>query len=185
VKRNTTDVAEAVKRIQAARGRVRAVVCFSIHKATARFIEKVGGQGMIFTNASAVEAQDLADELRALGPRYMQNMVLTQVVPVPTARATVVLRYQEQLKRYHPSERPDFLSLQGWLSAQLFIEGLRRAGRDLETEKLVEALESIRNYDMGIGVPISFGPSEHQGSHKVWGLQLDPTSSAWSPIDLE
>jgi len=185
VKRNTVDVAEAVKRLQAAGGKVKAVVCFSTHKPMAKLIEKVGGQGLVFTNASAVEAQDLADELKALGPRYMQNMILTQVVPVPTSRATVVLRYQEQLKRYQPSERPDFLSLQGWLSAQLFIEGLRRAGRDLDTEKLVEALESIRNYDMGIGVPISFGPSEHQGSHKVWGLQLDPSSSTWIPIDFE
>jgi ABC-type branched-subunit amino acid transport system substrate-binding protein len=184
VKRNTVDVAEAVKRILAAGPRVKAVICFSTHKPVARFVEKVGGQGMVFTNASAVEAQDLADELKGLGPRFMQNMILTQVVPVPTSRSTVVLRYQEQLKRYHPSERPDFLSLQGWISAQLFIEGLRRAGPDLDTEKLVEALETIRNHDIGIGVPISFGPSEHQGSHKVWGLQLEP-SGAWTPIDLE
>ncbi len=184
VKRNTVDVADAVKRIQAAGGRIKAVVCFSTHKPTARFVEKVGGQGMVFTNASAVEAQDLSDELKALGARFMKDVVLTQVVPVPTARATVVLRYQEQLKRYHPNERPDFLSLQGWLSAQLFIEGLRRAGPDPDTEKLVEALETIRNHDIGVGVPISFGPSEHQGSHKVWGLQLEP-SGAWTPIDLE
>ena len=184
VKRNTVDVAEAVKRIQAAGARVKAVVCFSTHKPVARFVEKLGGQGLTFTNASAVEAQDLADELKALGPRFMQNMVLTQVVPVPTSRATVVLRYQEQLKRYHPNERPDFLSLQGWISAQLFMEGLRRAGPAPDTEKLVEALESIRNFDMGIGVPIGFGPSEHQGSHKVWGLQLTPTGG-WVPIDFE
>ncbi|MBI5067987.1 MAG: ABC transporter substrate-binding protein [Deltaproteobacteria bacterium] len=184
VKRNTVDVAEAVKRIQAAGPRVKAVVCFSTHKPVAKFVEKLGGQGMVFTNASAVEAQDLADDLKGLGPRFMQNMVLTQVVPVPTSRATVVLRYQEQLRRYHPAERPDFLSLQGWLSAQLFIEGLRRAGPEPDTEKLVEALETIRNHDIGIGVAISFGPSEHQGSHKVWGLQLEP-SGAWTPIDLE
>ena len=184
VKRNTVDVADAVKRIQAAGGKVKAVVCFTTHKPMAKFVEKLGGQGMVFTNASAVEAQDLSDELKTLGPRFMQNMILTQVVPVPTSRSTVVLRYQEQLKRYHPNERPDFLSLQGWLSAQVFLEGLRRAGPDLDTEKLVEALETIRNHDIGIGVPISFGPSEHQGSHKVWGLQLEP-SGAWAPIDFE
>jgi branched-chain amino acid transport system substrate-binding protein len=185
VKRNTVDVADAVKRIQAAGGKVKAVVCFSTHKPMAKFIEKLGGQGLVFTNASAVEAQDLADELKALGkPALMQNIILTQVVPLPTSRATIVLRYQEQLKRHHPSERPDFLSLQGWLSAQLLMEGLRRAGRDLDTEKLVEALESIRGLDMGIGVPITFGPSEHQGSHKVWGLQLDPAAN-WTNIEFE
>jgi hypothetical protein len=33
---------------------------------------------------------------------------------------------------------------------------------------VVDALESIHNLDLGIGTPIHFSPSEHQGSHKVW-----------------
>jgi ABC-type branched-subunit amino acid transport system substrate-binding protein len=182
-KRNSLDVTEAVKRI-GQNPRLKAVVCFGTHLPTAKLIERLAPQGLIFTNASAVEAQELADELRALGPRFTRNVILTQVVPSPTARATMVLRYQEQLRRYHPAERPDFLSLQGWVAGQVLLEGLRRAGRNLDTERLVEGLESIKNLDVGVGVPISFGPSEHQASHRVWGLQLEP-SGAWAPIDLE
>jgi ABC-type branched-subunit amino acid transport system substrate-binding protein len=182
-KRNSTDVSEAVARIQA-NPRVKAVVCFATHKLVARLVERLHGRGLVYTNASAVEAQELADELRALGARFMENVVLTQVVPSPTSRATVVLRYQEQLRRHFPQERPDFLSLQAWLAGQLLIEGLRRAGRQLDTERLVDALESIRGLDLGVGVPLTFGPSEHQASHKVWGLKLEP-SGAWSPIELE
>jgi hypothetical protein len=37
----------------------------------------------------------------------------------------------------------------------------------------VEALEAINGLDFGIGTKISFGPSEHQGSHKVWATVLD------------
>jgi branched-chain amino acid transport system substrate-binding protein len=183
VKRNSVDVDDAVKRIRAAPG-VKAVVCFATHRPVAKLIEKLHSLGLVFTNASAVEAQELADELRALGPAYTREVLLTQVVPLPTSRASTVLRYQEQLKRYQPPERPDSLSLQGWLAAQLLLEGLRRAGRNLDTERLVDALESIRGLDLGIGVPLSFGPSEHQASHKVWGLKLEP-GGAWVPIDLE
>ena len=33
--------------------------------------------------------------------------------------------------------------------------------------------ESIRDLDLGIGPIINFGPSRHQGSHKVWGTVLE------------
>jgi hypothetical protein len=66
----------------------------------------------------------------------------------------------------------------------VFAEGLRRAGRDFDTEKLVDALESIRDYDMGIGTTISFGMSEHQGSHRVWGTVMDGQGHFQS-IDME
>jgi hypothetical protein len=44
----------------------------------------------------------------------------------------------------------------------------------LTTETLVGALESVRNLDFGLGTPISFSPSEHQGSHKIWASVLNP-----------
>ena len=52
-------------------------------------------------------------------------------------------------------------------------EGLRRAGNDLTNETLVNALEAIRDHDIGLGVPLNYGPSEHQASHKVWGTIID------------
>jgi len=36
-----------------------------------------------------------------------------------------------------------------------------------------DTLETIRGLDLGIGAIINFGPSEHQGSHKVWGTIMD------------
>ena len=45
---------------------------------------------------------------------------------------------------------------------------------DIDTaRKLIAALESISSLDLGIGKPLSFGPSEHQASHLVWGTVLD------------
>jgi hypothetical protein len=42
----------------------------------------------------------------------------------------------------------------------------------------------VRDFDMGLGGPISFGPTEHQGSHKVWGTQLNEYGR-YQAIDLE
>jgi branched-chain amino acid transport system substrate-binding protein len=70
------------------------------------------------------------------------------------------------------------------VTANVMIEALKRAGPQLDTERLVQTLESIHDFDMGLGTPISFGRSEHQASHKVWGTQLDATGH-YQPIDLQ
>jgi ABC-type branched-subunit amino acid transport system substrate-binding protein len=185
-KRNTVDVDDAVKKIRqgAREKKIKAVVMVATHRPAAKFIEKVHDFGLLFTNTSAVEAHELADDLHQLGGQFADGVVVTQVVPLPSGRSSAIIKYQEQLKKFAPGERPDFLSLQAWVSGQILVEGLKRAGRNLTADSLVESLESIRGMDLGIGVPISFGPSEHQASHKVWGTVLDG-AGALKPLDLE
>jgi serine/threonine protein kinase/ABC-type branched-subunit amino acid transport system substrate-binding protein len=154
---------------------VRAVIMISTYKAAVRFIQKVKDSDVapIFLNVSFVGSNALADGLKELGPSYADGVIVTQVVPHYDSGATGVIKYREALKKYHPDQHPDFISLEGYVASQLFAEGLRRAGRNLDTEKLVDALESIRDYDLGIGTVMGFGLSEHQASHKVWGTVMD------------
>ena len=56
--------------------------------------------------------------------------------------------------------------------------------RDLDTEKLVDALEALHGVDLGVGASMSFGMSEQQASHKVWGTVLD-ASATLQTFDLE
>jgi branched-chain amino acid transport system substrate-binding protein len=185
-RRNTADV-EAAAREVAKRGKdVGAVVMVATYKAAARFIERLRDakvRGVVFTNVSDVGATALAEELAQLGPGYGEGVVVTQVVPPPTAGASSLLAYQEQLRKYAPAERPGFLSLEGWISARLLIEGLKRAGRGANVEAVVDALESIRGLDLGLGAPLAFGPSEHQASHRVWGTVIDARGQL-QPLEL-
>jgi hypothetical protein len=64
------------------------------------------------------------------------------------------------------------------------VEALKRNGPQLDTERLVDTLENVRDFDMGLGTPVTFGRSEHQGVHKVWGTQLDATGH-YQAIDLQ
>jgi ABC-type branched-subunit amino acid transport system substrate-binding protein len=156
------------------------------YKPAAKFMEIMRDRSpeMIFTNVSFVGSAALAEELMLHGSRYAQGAIVTQVVPLPTSSASAVFHYQEQLKKYSPGEKPDFVSLEGFLAGELLVEGLRRAGPDADTEKVVEALENIHGLDLGTGAPISFGMSEHQGSHKVWGTVLDDKGN-FSTFDLD
>lgn len=184
--RNTADVSDAVARILDKKANVAAVVMVATYRPAARFIEKVREQraNIVFTNVSFVGSQALAEELVQLGPQYAQGVIITQVVPLPTGQSTVVLRYREALAKFAPEEKPDFVSLEGYVTGNLLLEGLKLAGRNLTTDGLVDALENIHGLDLGLGVPLGFGLSEHQASHKVWGSVLDGTGN-FQHLDLE
>jgi serine/threonine protein kinase/ABC-type branched-subunit amino acid transport system substrate-binding protein len=154
---------------------VKAIIMVCTYKAAVRFIQKIHDAGLetFFLNVSFVGSNALADELKELGAQYGNGVIITQVVPHFDSGATGIIRYRETLQKFHPDQHPDFLSLEGYIVGELFAEGLRRAGRALDTEKLIDALESIRELDIGTGTVMSFGMSAHQSSHKVWGTVLD------------
>ncbi len=186
-RRNTADVEDAVRAVAAHARDVSAVIMVATYKAAARFVERLHDAGLgrlVFTNVSDVDSNALADELAQLGPGYAEGVVVTQVVPPPTGKATLALRYQEQLRRYAGGEKPSYLSLEGWIAARLLVEGLQRAGRNLTTDGLIDALEGIHGLDLGLGTPLGFGPSEHQASRMVWGTVLE-AKGALAPLELQ
>jgi ABC-type branched-subunit amino acid transport system substrate-binding protein len=139
---------------------------------------------MIYTNVSFVGSTALADELMLLGPRYANGVIVTQVVPAIDGYASAILQYKSALAKYFPGARPDYVSLEGYVAASVLLEGLKRAGWHLDTETLVQGLETLRDFDLGLGTLISFSPSDHHGSHKVWGTRLND-HGRYQPIDLE
>jgi ABC-type branched-subunit amino acid transport system substrate-binding protein len=173
--RNSLQVEEAVDQIEARRDDIQAIVMVPTYAAAARLIRLVKGRGLEarFGCVSFAGGDMLAQEFLAVGPEYGEGVIVTQVVPHFESSATGVIRYRQQLGRYFPEAQPGFVSLEGFIAAECLVEGLRRAGPNLTTEGLIDALESIRDLDLGIGPIISFGPSKHQASHKVWGTVLD------------
>jgi len=168
-KRNTLDVDDAVARLRAHKNPIKAVVMVGAYRSCAKFIEKTRDiyPAMIYTNVSFVGSTALADELMLLGPRYANGVIVTQVVPAVDSYASTVLKYKTALTKYFPGVPPDYVSLEGYVAGSVLLEGVKRAGRQLDTEKLVETLETVRDFDVGLGAPISFGPTEHQGS-RAW-----------------
>ena len=144
---------------------------------------KAAKLSLFYTTVSA-DSNGLAEELVLSGEGYTENVLLTQVVPVPTSGASTLIRYRKELERRAPGEKPGSTSLEAWIGAQIFVEGLRRAGRDLDTAKLVAALESIQGWDLGIGGQITFGPADHQGCDIVFGWLLQPDGT-YRQVDLE
>jgi branched-chain amino acid transport system substrate-binding protein len=66
------------------------------------------------------------------------------------------------------------------VDAMVLVEGLKRAGKDLTREKLITAIESIHNHDMGLGpkLTLSYGPTDHKGFDDVY----DTVIKAGKPV---
>ena len=185
-KRNTVDVQQAVDALRAFKGQIKAVVMVAAYRAAAKFIEKTRDlyPSLIYTNVSFVGSTALADELMLLGPRYATGVIVTQVTPAIYSHASIVLKYKGALAKYFSGEAPDYVSFEGYIDGTILAEALKRVGRDINTEKLVDELERMHDFDLGLGTEVTFNMNEHQGSHKVWGTQLDEAGH-YQPIDLQ
>ena len=163
VERNTIKVEDAVKSINAARP--DGVVMISAYTSVAEFVRQMKKAGSVtqFHNVSFVGSKALADALKDEG----YGITISQVVPFPwsSSGVRVVKEYQEIMARAGSTDF-NFSSLEGLIVAKVMVEGLKRAGKDLTREKLIEALEGMNNVDLGEFV-VSFSPTNHSGSKYV------------------
>ena len=128
--RNTVDVDDAVDQLRKSRIPIRAVVMVPGYRAAAKFIEKTRDlfPGMIYTSVSFVGSTALANELMLLGKKYASGVIVTQVVPALDGHSSLVLDYKAALNKYFPGEQPDYVSLEGYVAANVLITALRRNG---------------------------------------------------------
>ena len=161
VERNTVDVAKAVQEMS--KLDPQAIVMISAYKSCAAFIkaEKKAGKSPSFWNVSFVGSKALAKELDAEG----RGVQISQVVPFPWDESIPVVREYSRLIKASGKEA-NFSSLEGFISAKVMVEGLRRAGKSLTRESLIRALESMDPYDVG-GFKVSYSPQDHRGSRYV------------------
>ena len=162
VERNTTNVAEAVKTINAAEP--EATIMISAYTSVAEFVRQMKKAGSVsqFFNVSFVGSKALAEALGKDG----YGVMISQVVPFPWSPLTPIVKEYLDLAKRAGNVDVNFSSLEGFIAAKVLTEGLRRAGKEPTREKFVAAMESMSNYEIG-GFAVRFGPDNHNGSQYV------------------
>ena len=163
VERNSVEVAKAVQALVAAAP--DAVVQISAYKSCAAFIREArkAGYGGTFYNVSFVGTQALADTLGKEGA----GVVVSQVMPSPYNSARAIAReFADAVKTAGKDAQVNFSSMEGYVAARVFAEGLKRAGAKPSRESLITGLEAIGSQSIG-GFSVSFGPGDHVASSFV------------------
>ncbi len=164
--RNTVDVQKGLLAILEAPIEPRAIIMIGAYAACAKFIRiaKRALPNAIFLNVSFVGSTAL---MNTLG-EDSEGVVVTQVVPHFASDLFLTTDYRRDLLEFAPNAQQSFVSLEGYIVARIFVEGLRRAGPEVDRESIIDALLGIRDLDIGIGTPISFSAEVYQGSQMVW-----------------
>jgi ABC-type branched-subunit amino acid transport system substrate-binding protein len=91
-------------------------------------------------------------------------------------------KYQTLAATYSLPREHIQAQLAAFAAAQLFVEGLRKAGRNLSRVKLVEGLESLYEFDTGVTPPLSYGPNRRIGAQGAHVLVLDVENKTYQPV---
>lgn len=156
------DVRKAVESVGLANP--EAIIMIAAGKGAVAFVREYmkTGRSAQFFGLSVVSSRQLVKELGAAS----HGIAIAQVMPSPWRSSNASAReYQQVLARQNSAELT-YTAFEGFIAAKVFTEGLRRAGRDLTREKLVAALEGLRNHDAG-GLVVDFGPKKRNGSAYV------------------
>ncbi len=107
---------------------------------------------------------------------------------VPDSTHPLMVKYRDAAKRLTPQERWGTFYYAGILFADPIVEALKKAGRNLSTEAVMKALNSIKDYQT-IGPKITWTEKQHQGTDSVMIQKCGPNASyiqlqGWTANDL-
>ncbi|SDM32851.1 amino acid/amide ABC transporter substrate-binding protein, HAAT family [Oryzisolibacter propanilivorax] len=165
---NAAAVAQALAREPAPNG----IILLASPPATVALIPQARKAGLRaqFYNLAA-QASDSV--VQGLG-EHTTGVVFTTLVPSPWRTSVPAVRdYQQLLTAMDRPPRPSYLGLEVYLNARVLVDGLRKAGRTVQRESLIQALESMETRQYG-AMAVRFGPQQqHEGSSYVGLAMID------------
>jgi branched-chain amino acid transport system substrate-binding protein len=157
--RKDLKVDKAVNAIAAANPQAVLMACTP--SACADFVKQMHKKGAhpAFMMLSNVSSETFFESLGDDG----RGVSVMQVMPYPKDFAAAATREFQSVLKGMPKPPPSsYSTFEGFVAAKLLTEGLRRAGPNPTRPKLIAALETIRDYDLG-GVRVSYSPTNHDG----------------------
>lgn len=135
----------------------------------------------------------LREEEQKTGQMLTANLVVTQVVPSYTDLGVpLIQRYRAAMEKlgrrqppagdgsYQPPGTFSFGSVEGYLSARVFLAVLEKTGAEVTRKSFYDAAEHMGRFDVGLGVPLEFTPARHQALSTVWFTV--PSADGWRSV---
>jgi ABC-type branched-subunit amino acid transport system substrate-binding protein len=175
------------------------VLCTGAYQGCGAFVRSARDAGwhVPITNVSFVGSDAMLALLvqagRAKGRDYTRALINSQVVPsYDDLSLPAVVEYRRLMDKWNPQvpdplrdgayavQKYSFISLEGFVNATVIVEALRRAGPNPTRQSFRQALESLRNLDVGIGASLTFTPERHQGLDAVYFTRVE--GDRWGPV---
>ncbi|MDR3429356.1 ABC transporter substrate-binding protein [Silvimonas sp.] len=150
-----------------AKANPEAIIMVAISKPASTFAKQfkaLGGTSQLY-GLSAIQFDNVT---RQAGLGVAHGIGLSQVFPAPTnAQLKLVREFQTDAEPFLKSgDYPSYALLEGYISARLLTEALKRAGKNPTRASVYEALSNMHHYDLG-GFVVDFSDKKRLGSNFV------------------
>jgi len=161
--RGGTKVEEAVATI--AKADPQAIIMVTLADAGVAFVKqmKAAGKSPMFLTLSNNSSNAFIKNLGADG----FGLAVSQVSPYPFSGSETVTREYLGLLKDKKDLAPSYSSMEGFIAAKVLVEGLRRAGKEPTREKLIAGLETMKGFDLGGGLDVTYGPNLRVGTSYI------------------
>ena len=168
--RNTVAVEKALANLIEHEPSPKAVIMVGAYAPCAAFIRLAREYKLeaIFLNVSFVGPTSLARSLGTAG----EGVIVTQVVPHFESDLPIVRDYRAALHACDSNAVPSFGSLEGYVATRIFCRAISGIGGTLTRRSVLESLEGLGTFDIGLGAPLHLTSVDHQACHRVWPTVL-------------
>ena len=179
-KRGAKDLSAQVAKLRKAN--LDAVLLVATPPPGATFLKEAHKQG--WKNTRIISSGPLTDEKYInLAGGVGEGVWGLSLWPDPVhSQDPAVVEYREIMQKYGKDrdKTPNRYSLYGYFYAKLFVEGLKRAGKNVTRESFIAALEGIKNWENGMIPPVSFSGSDHLTQNS--GFMVEVQKGVFRPI---
>lgn len=169
--RNSLNVEDAVVAILDMPTPPKAVIMGGSYAPSAKFIKLLQSElpKTWFINVSFVGSYSLKNVLGDVGDK----IVVTQVVPELSSGLPIIHEYISALHKFDTTLIPNEVSLEGFIIAKIFHQGLLSIKGEINKESIIDGIESLKGLDIGLNVDINYDKNEHQAMHKIWVVRFN------------
>jgi ABC-type branched-subunit amino acid transport system substrate-binding protein len=179
-KRGAKDLSAQVAKLRKAN--LDAVLLVATPPPGATFLKEAHKQG--WKNTKIISSGPLTDEKYInLSGGVGEGVWGLSLWPDPVhSQDPAVIEYRKIVDKYGKDrdKTPNRYSLYGYFYAKLFVEGLKRAGKNVTRESYIAALEGIKDWKNGMIPPVSFSGSDHLTQNS--GFMVEVQRSVFRPI---
>jgi branched-chain amino acid transport system substrate-binding protein len=95
-----------------------------------------------------------------------KGIIVASFGELPDSDHPLMVKYRQAWQKYAPKERWGTFYYAGIIWAEPLVEGLKRAGKNLTTDGLIAALETLKDWK-GIGPPLTYTSTDHLGAKSI------------------
>jgi ABC-type branched-subunit amino acid transport system substrate-binding protein len=156
--RDKPDFAPLAKEVATAQAQAVMVIGSAGNTANAvKALRAAGSRAQVVTLSN-----NASDGFIKLLGEHARGVIVTQVFPNERRIASPLIKEARELATAKGLDGVSPAMMEGYAAAKVLVEGLRRAGPSPTPRALRDALEGIRDFDIG-GLTVSYSPTNHTG----------------------